>query len=190
MSLITKILIPLADGVEEMEAVTPIDLLRRADFSITTAAVGKSIHIIGKNEIALTADRMLKDIKPEEMDAIIIPGGPAIFDLLEDENLHGFIHYFQSQKSPIGAICAAPLLLQKLGILKDKKFTGHRCIEETMPTLDKRNAVVVDDNIITSRGAGTATPFALTLIELWKGKKIADQIADDIHWNPSGKYRD
>lgn len=182
MSSVNTILIPLENGFEEMEAVTPIDLLRRADFEVVVASVSSNQTVKGKNSILITADKTLMDVDLDIMDALVIPGGPAVMNLLRNQNFLDVISYFKNNDKPLAAICAAPLLLKEVGVLENKNYTGHISIAKKMPELIKDQSVVMDGNIITSQGAGTATQFALKLIEMWKGTSSMNKIKDSIHW--------
>jgi 4-methyl-5(b-hydroxyethyl)-thiazole monophosphate biosynthesis len=179
---IKNILIPLENGVEEMEAMAPIDILRRGGLNVVTAAVGNSRQVTGKQNVGIVADQLLADVNINDMDALVIPGGPAVMKLLENDSFISLIQKFDQSEKPIAAICAAPWLLDKANVLNGKKYTGHMCIEETMPDLIKDKPVVVDGRITTSRGPGTATQFALQLLEDWTDAATAKEVRESIHW--------
>ena len=157
----------LADGFEEIEALAFVDILRRADIAVKTVSTDNSDTVTGAHRISIVPDIKISDIN-EIGDGIILPGGlPGTYNLRDNKNVIKLV----------GAICAAPSVLGGLGLLKNKKATCYPSFEnyliEAVYTEEK---VVVDDNVITSRGAGTAHDFALKLVEIIKGKEIADKL--------------
>jgi 4-methyl-5(b-hydroxyethyl)-thiazole monophosphate biosynthesis len=174
-----KVLIPLAEGFEEMEAVTVIDVLRRAGVDVVTAGIPGSI-VIGSRNVQITGDKKISDIDPEDFDAIVLPGGyPGYVNLGKSHKIVNIITTFNEKNKLIGAICAAPTILAKVGILEDKKATVYPGMEKELP-YPRGDKVVVDGNIITSQGPGTAIPFALKLIELLVDKGKAKAIKNDL----------
>lgn len=177
------VLILLADGFEEIEAVVCIDILRRAGLETITASLNKKRMVCGSHNIEIEADLKLSDFSGLP-DALILPGGSVgtknlsrskkVLDLIEKCNEKGKI---------IAGICAAPaVVLSPLGILDNKKVTCYpelkNKLRSTTVYVDKK--VVIDGNIITSQGVGTALYFALKLVEKLKGVKIADRIKQAI----------
>ncbi len=177
----TKVLVPLAEGFEEMEAVIPIDMLRRAGWQVVSAGMTSEI-VRASRDVRLVADRLWKDINPSSFDVLILPGGAAGSEFLSQngEVLDAVADFFRSGKI-VAAICAAPLVLQKAGILAGRKATCHPAVREQLniPTY-REEPVVVDGNIVTSRGAGTAFEFALTIVEMVDGAAKADSVASGI----------
>lgn len=169
-------------GMEEVEALTPVDLLRRAGITVTTASTGEGIHIEGRNSIVVHADTELDSVLRESFQCILIPGGPGTDKVRRDERVRDLIRKQNQDQRWIAAICAAPLVLKDAGVLENRKFTGHQSITEELPELDARAAVVVDANLITSRGAGTAIPFSLAIIEMLRNTQISKEVAGSIHW--------
>ena len=169
-------------GMEEVEALTPVDLLRRTGIKVTTAALQEGIHVEGKNGIVVHADTNFDSISDQAFDCIVIPGGPGTAEVRKDSRVHQLLQKQNQKKGWIAAICAAPLVLKDASILADRKFTGHHTITEELPSLDARPAVVVDQNLITSRGAGTATPFSLAIIEMLLNTQASKEVAGSIHW--------
>jgi 4-methyl-5(b-hydroxyethyl)-thiazole monophosphate biosynthesis len=176
-----KVLVPLAHGFEEIEATCPIDLLRRAEVEVVTASCESEIEVCGRSGIVIRADQFFRDSDLIEFDLLVLPGGPAIFELRKNKSFLQLIKDFSDMHRPIAAICAAPLLLQDLGLLTGKRITGHESIRNELPGLDTDQAVVKDGKIITSRGAGTAIEFGLSLIELLCGSAKAEEIRASIH---------
>jgi 4-methyl-5(b-hydroxyethyl)-thiazole monophosphate biosynthesis len=173
----------LADGFEEIEATAPIDLLRRAEAEVTVASCSDSLDVTGRSTITLRADTLLSHIPdPLAFDLLVLPGGPAVFELRKRPEIIDLIRDFADTGKPIGAICAAPLLLLDAGVItSDSTCTAHGSTEEEIPQLSKSKAVVQDGKIITSRGAGTAVEFGLSLIKELFGQEKANEIRASIH---------
>jgi len=166
-----KALIPIANGTEEIEAVTIIDVLRRASIEVTVAGVGDSgeLHIIGAHGITIATDCTIDDCTSALFDLIAVPGG-----LLGSENLAAntaldrLLREQAEEGRLYAAICAAPMLvLSSKGLLKDKIVTGHPMFQQNIEAkeVNGESRVVVDGNCITSQGPGTALDFALELVE-------------------------
>jgi 4-methyl-5(b-hydroxyethyl)-thiazole monophosphate biosynthesis len=173
-----RVLCLLIDGFEEIELVTPVDVLRRAGVEVVIAALHEKIAT-GRGGIRLEADAALADVDPPSFDLLFIPGGPGVWDLRSDGRAAVLAKDFATAGKPVAAICAAPLVLMDAGLLVGKRFTAYHSVREELGGgLDER--VVVDGNIITSRGAGTALDFALTLVSLLGGQEAAVQVADEI----------
>ena len=171
----------LAEGFEEVEAVTPVDLLRRAGIKITIIGIGGKL-ITGARGITIRADMEINDIGTviNELEGVIIPGGlPGADNIAASEKAISLINSINEKEKLVAAICAAPsVVLQKAGILHGKKVTGYPSCKEDFQddVIYVDNNVVVDGNIITSKGVGTAGKFAIKIIEILKGKKIAEHI--------------
>jgi 4-methyl-5(b-hydroxyethyl)-thiazole monophosphate biosynthesis len=170
----------LFDGVEEMEAVAPIDLLRRADVAVTTAATGASASVIGRNNIRLVADCLLKDCEEQSFDLVVLPGGPGHQALLENTEVLNLLKRQASSDKLLASICAGPVVLDKAGLLAGKSFTSFPGTQEQLPLRDPVNKVVKDGKLITSQGAGTAREFALTLVEALCGSEKSVEITNSI----------
>lgn len=176
------VMVILHPGFEEIEAITPIDLLRRAEFSVTTASTAGESLVTGRNNIAVHADLSLDSVLNRTFDCILLPGGPGIKRIKSDSRLHGMLRDQDARGGWIAAICAAPLVLHEAGVLSGRSFTGHQSIAEDLPELRTDAPVVTDQNLITSRGAGTAVQFGLTLVEILSNSQISSEIARSIHW--------
>ena len=179
--MIPQVLVPLAHGFEEIEATCPVDLLRRADVEVVLVSCEPQLEVCGRSGIVLKADQFLAETNPELFDLLIIPGGPAVFELRKKTSFISLIKQFADLDRPIGAICAAPLLLKDAGILENTNFTGHGSIANELPQMITDQAVVTDGHLITSRGAGTAIEFGLSLVEKLCGEKTANDIRQSIH---------
>jgi len=172
----------LADGFEEIEATTPIDLLRRADAEVTVASCSDSLDLTGRSNITLRADTLLSKISdPLAFDLLVLPGGPAVFDLRKRTEIIELIRTFADSGKPIGAICA-PLLLLDAGVISsDSTCTAHGSTSNELANLQPNQAVIQNGKIITSRGAGTAVEFGLALIKELFGTDKESEIRASIH---------
>lgn len=168
----------LADGFEEIEMVTPVDLLRRAGVEVVIAALGNQLAC-GRNGIRVEADVLLENIDVSGFEMLLIPGGPGVEWLRKDGRAARLARQFFEENKWLAAICAAPLVLLDAGLLEGRNFTAHQSARGALPgALDER--VVVDGNLVTSRGAGTAMDFGLALVACLVGKNAADEVAASI----------
>ena len=174
------LLLILAEGNEEVEALTQVDLLRRADIKVTIAGLSGT-EVKGSHNIVVKADIPLEEFSGD-FDAVILPGGmPGTVYLYKSEAVLSIVREAYNKGLLCAAICAAPLVLDTAGILEGKKFTCYPSIEEKIKTgTFCEEKVVVDGNIITSRGVGTAIPFALAIVEYLLGKEKSDELANEI----------
>ena len=174
-----RLFIPIAEGFEDIEASSIIDVLRRASISVDTVGVSGTVVTSGSG-VKVMVDRKMLEVRAEDYDGIVIPGGRKAVDILQRTNsLHEIIKKLDEKGKLIAAICAAPTIISKLGILEDRKATIYPGLERELskPRDDK---VVVDKNIITSQGPGTAIEFALKIVEFLKGEAKARQIRTDL----------
>jgi 4-methyl-5(b-hydroxyethyl)-thiazole monophosphate biosynthesis len=172
-----RVLVPLANGCEEIEAVAIIDVLRRAHLHVVVAGVGART-LIGSHRIAVTADRSIEEVGGEEFDLIVLPGGmPGTAELATSTVLGEMLIKQNEAGRLIGAICAAPTLLEQLGLLEGKRVTTHYSVKDRIVSgTYTEDRVVQDGNIITSQGAGTAIEFSLKLVEEMCGSRTAERI--------------
>ncbi len=179
-----KVLIPLAQGCEELEAVTLIDLLRRANIHVTTAILDKNPVKCARDTVIL-ADTTLAEVIEQDFDLLVLPGGlPGADNLNADPRIHQLIDRLSKSNKLIGAICAAPKVLVTNGILNGKKATAYPASLDLLDTskIELSNAAVqIDGNVITSKGPGTAIDFALTLIELLLGNEARLKVEKPLH---------
>lgn len=163
------VLIPLAEGCEELEAVTLIDVLRRAEIQVVTASLSEQQQITASRGVRLVADTTLAQVIDDDFDMLVLPGGqPGTNNLDADPRIHSLIKRLYQNGKWIGAICAAPMVLAHAGLLDGRKVSCYPGVLEAKewPELQFSNdAVVCDNTIITSRGPGTAIAFALMIIE-------------------------
>jgi len=172
------ILIPLAIGFEEIEAVTLIDVLTRADINVITASLNDSLEVIGANNIKIVAQRSIKGITSDDIDMILLPGGwDGTHALAEDQYVQNLIKELDKDNKPIGAICAAPFALDNAGVLKNK-YTCYPSVENdiTNTNYTAESKVIEDGNILTSQGPATAMCFALYLVKKFAGLEKYNQL--------------
>jgi 4-methyl-5(b-hydroxyethyl)-thiazole monophosphate biosynthesis len=164
----------LASGVEEMEAVIIVDVLRRAEWTVVTAAIEEGL-ITASRGVRLAPDKPWADLAPDSFDVLVLPGGAGGVDrLMRHQPLIDCICRFDRAGKWIGAICAAPLVLQAAGILAGKQATCHPGVAAKLTATPRRNdRVVVDGPLVTSQGPGTTFEFALTLVRLLDGDEKA-----------------
>ena len=173
---VPKALVPLTDGTEEMEAVTIIDVLRRAGWGVTSVGMKPGL-ITASRGVKLQPDRAWDEISAASFDVLVIPGGKGARTLAEDPRLLETIRDFRKADKWLAAICAAPLVLQAAGVLDGVKVTSHPSVIAELRGPWQKARVVVDGRIVTSQGPGTAIEFALTLIRLIQGQDTADEVA-------------
>ena len=173
------VLVPIADGSEEVEAVSIIDVLRRAGAAVTVASVGEK-QITGSHGIKLVADKLIADCLEAEYDLIALPGGlPGADNLRDSEELERLLKVQKEEGRYYAAICASPaVVLQHHGLLASRRATCHPFfVEQLQPNDAIESRVVVDGTCITSRAPGTALEFALKLVEILYGTKKAEEVA-------------
>jgi 4-methyl-5(b-hydroxyethyl)-thiazole monophosphate biosynthesis len=169
-------LVLLADGFEEIEAVTIVDVLRRAEVAVTTAALGKS-PVTGAHGIALVADRALDGLSVADFDAVVLPGGmPGSRHLKEDARVLSLLRQAMSTQKTVAAVCAAPIALEAAGVLAGRRATSYPGHELPSASYSEER-VVIDGNLVTSRGPGTALEFALALVEKLAGADVKERLA-------------
>ena len=162
-----KIIVPISNGFEEIEAITIIDVCKRANIEVTIAAV-EELETIGAHGIKIIADTNIENITCDDFDMIVLPGGlPNAFTLAENEKVQSLLKEFKEKNKKIGAICAAPYALHKAGVL-NKNFTCYPSFEQKIKLegYQANDSVVIDENIITSRGPATAMSFALEIVNI------------------------
>lgn len=173
-----RVLVPLAPGCEEIEAVTVIDILRRAKIEVVSA--GLDAHPVKASRgVMLLPDSTLDEAMQHEFDMIVLPGGqPGTDNLRADARIISLLKRMAAQEKYIAAICAAPAVLAAAGLLDGKRATCFPdCLDEFPNVLLQNSALEIDGKIITSRGPGTAMDFALTLVELLAGKATREKVA-------------
>ena len=167
-----------ADGFEEIEAVAIVDVLRRGGIETVMVSITGNKVVTGSHDIPLVADMLFEEADYSKCEMIVLPGGmPGTTNLLAHAGLASEIVSFAENKKYLAAICAAPQIFGKLGILKRKKATCYPGLEEKLEgAVALGDKVVIDGNIITSRGVGTAVEFGLALVGILKGKELAVEL--------------
>ena len=175
-----KAVLFLADGHEEVEAMTPLDLLRRAGVQVTTASVEGRKTVTGAHQIRIEADALIEEVDLDAADALILPGGmPGTKHEQNCEILRKAVVKAFREGRIVAAICAAPSIFGDLGIVKGKKVTSYPGFEEVLSDATYlTDRVVSDGNMITSRGMGTAFDFGLTLVEKLTDRETVEKLAD------------
>ncbi len=170
----------LPDGFEELEAVAPIDLLRRAGVEVTIAALGETIHATGRNGITLHADTSLTAVGDRLFDLLLLPGGPGVKLLRADPRVRAVVLAHHAAGRWLAAICAAPTVLHDAGLLTGRRYTAHFSVAEELTAILSDERTVADGQLLTSRGAGTAIDFGLMLVEkltsLEKSREVAQSV--------------
>lgn len=179
-----KIALFLADGCEEIEALTVADLLYRADISCTTVSVTDSRDVVSSHNIHIVADTVIGELDFDAYDMLVLPGGmPGTTNLRACDALTAKLVEFAGSGKQVAAICAAPSVLAGLGLLQGKKASCNPSVEEKLikgGALLSQDPVSVDGNIITSRSMGTAIPFGLEIVAHYQGREAADRLAANI----------
>lgn len=189
----SKVLIPLATGFEEIEALSIVDILRRAEIEVVVAGLIPG-PVSGAHNISVVPDAMIESINAGVFDMIVLPGGqPGTDNLNADPRVHALLKEFAAKNKLIGAICAAPIVLAAAGVLNGKKATCYPTyIDRLTGGIYENASVVSDGTIITSQGAGTAISFGLALVARLTSQTTADGISESMLvpelqspiWNP------
>ncbi len=177
-----KICIHLTTGFEEIEAVVPGDILRRAGLEVEFVSMTRELWVEGAHQITIKADTLFEDVNYNFVDIILLPGGmPGATHLSEHKALCDVIRKFNEGGKYIAAICAAPMVIGKMGILQGQKATCFAGFEKYLTGAEiVHRPVVVSNNFITARGPGSAMKMGLKWVELIKGKENADRIASSM----------
>lgn len=173
-----KVLIPLAPGCEELEAVTVIDILRRAGIEVITAGLSAG-PVCASRDTVLLPDTTLDEALHRDYDMMVLPGGMPGSELLKnDARVIGLLKKMAAAGKYVAAICAAPMALHAAGVLSGKRATSYPGVLDRLPGTHtySTDAVVIDGKVVTSRGPGTAMDFALALVELLEGRARRDEI--------------
>jgi 4-methyl-5(b-hydroxyethyl)-thiazole monophosphate biosynthesis len=181
MKAMSRALVPLAQGCEELEAITITDLLVRAGVDVTTAGLDDQI-VTASRGTRIIPDTSINAIKNESFDLIVLPGGlPGANHLRDDPILQALLKQHAADGKLIAAICAAPKVLAAAGLLDGKRVTCYPGALDDYPQLDiQTSAIEIDGQIITSRGPGTAMDFALILIEQLQGSEKREKIEQQL----------
>lgn len=177
-----KVYVFFTDGFEEIEAITQVDLLRRAGVTVTTVSITGKLSVKGSHGIDIMTDILFDDTLLDA-DMLVLPGGPGTKMLMQHEGLKKLILYYNDAKRYLAAICAAPGVLGVNQLLVNKKAICFPGQEENLPgAILVNQPVVEDDNFITSKGAGTSIDFGLALIAKLCGLEVSEQIRQSIQY--------
>jgi len=173
-----KICVFLAEGMEEIEALTVVDICRRAKLEVATVSITGDKRVTSSHQITVEADELLENIDFDDVDMIVLPGGmPGTLNLEACEPLMEQVAAFDKQGKGLAAICAAPSIFGHKNLLEGRKACCYPGFEKELKgALVSYNSVEVSDHIITSRGMGTAIDFALSIVARIKGQTCADEI--------------
>jgi len=179
-----KVYLFLADGFEEIEALTVTDLLRRIRVDVEMVSIDGSLAVKGAHGIEVKADVLFEDASFDDGDMLVLPGGmPGTRNLLNHEGLEKLIHIYNVEEKYLAAICAAPSVFGAFGILEGKKATCFPGFEQKLKGAKVINdRVVADGHVITSRGMGTAIDFGLKLVELLADEETASELGAAIQY--------
>ena len=177
-----KIMVFLADGFEEVEALTVVDYLRRVDIEVDMVSINKDKNVKGAHEIEVVTDKLLHKLNIQEYKGLVIPGGlPGATNLQKSKELIKVIQDFNKEEKLVAAICAGPIVLQEAGIMDGKKFTCYPGFEEQIKDgVYTEGSVVKYGNIITARGPAFAVDFSLEIVEYLLEKEKKDELGKDI----------
>ena len=173
-----KIGIFMADGCEEIEGLTVVDILRRAKMEIVMISITGKREVTSSHQVTFLTDALAAEVDYDTLDGIVLPGGmPGTLNLQADETVNKVIRQFAAEGRLVCAICAAPSVLGAAGILEGKWATCHPGFEEKLTGAKvEEKEVVVDGNVITSRGMGTAIPFALEIVRYFADDETVEQV--------------
>lgn len=180
-----KVLVPYTEGFEEIEGIAVVDILRRAGVEVCLASLDGQ-PVTGRSGITVNPDAGLPAVMDGDWDMVVLPGGlPNARLLRDDANVKAVVTRLSRERKPVAAICAAPTALAAYGLLAGRRVTSHPGSEDEIREREPSavyvdEAVVEDDGLVTSRGAGTAVAFALHLVARLCGKARADQVRDSI----------
>ena len=174
----SKIGIFMADGCEEIEGLTVVDIVRRAKMEIVMISITGKREVTSSHQVTFLTDALAAEVDYDTLDGIVLPGGmPGTLNLQADETVNKVIRQFAAEGKLVCAICAAPSVLGAAGILEGKWATCHPGFEEKLTGAKvEEKEVVVDGNVITSRGMGTAIPFALEIVRYFADDETVEQV--------------
>lgn len=173
-----KVIVFLADGFEEIEAITQIDILRRAGIDVETVSIKNDKKVTGNFKVEVTADKMFEEVDFDSVDMLVITGAVSgVNNLNSCEKVKNILVKFSEENKWIASICASPKILGELGLLKNKNAVCYPGFEDTLVGAKlSKDKVVLDGKIITSKGPGTSFDFAYTLVEVLEGNELAEEL--------------
>lgn len=172
------------EGFEEIEALTTVDLLRRAGYDVETVSVNNTHHVMGSHGVEIRTDYYISEVSVSAMDMIVLPGGPGHKNLEKCAHLMKRIKKFNDEGKWLAAICASPSILGRAGVLEGKKATCYPGYEDQLFGAECTGAEAEwDKNVITGRSAGCSVSFALKIVEALSGKEAAKKLSDSIYFD-------
>lgn len=177
-----KIIVFLADGFEEVEALTVVDYLRRMDIQVDLVSITDDLQVMGAHKIEVRADRLIGDLDRESYSGLVLPGGlPGASNLRDSSQVIELVRDVHAREGLIGAICAGPIVLERAGLIEGRRLTSYPGFEEDLASADYiGKGVVVDGNIITGRGPAYAVDFSIALVNYLLGEDRAEELKEDI----------
>ena len=177
-----KAVVFFAEGTEECEALLVVDLLRRAKVEVLVASASGSREILSSHKVHITADALAEEVDYSDVDLVVLPGGiPGTPNLAANKTVTDTCVSFAKAGKKVAAICAAPTVLAKAGLLEGKKAVCYPGMEEQLTGAKVSfDPVAVDGTVITSRGLGTAIPFALSIVQYFEGQECAKALASSV----------
>ena len=183
-----SVLLILTTGFEEIEAVVPTDLMRRAGIAVTIASREATLYVRGRSELMLQADVLLDAAIKEGVnyDGLLLPGGPGTENLRQDTRVQQLVRQQAATDRLVAAICAAPLVLKDLGLLYGRRYTSHFSTAEALPERVTDSDVVLDGNLLTASGPGAAIAFGLAIIKELLDSSSCEKVAAAIDYPVAG----
>ena len=174
----------LAEGFEEVEALTVVDILRRAKYEVTTVSITEDLFVTSSHNVVIKADKKMTELESELPDVVFLPGGmPGTLYLGAHEGLKNIILNATEAGKIMAAVCAAPSVYGEMGLLKGRKATCYPGFEDKLLGAEYQDEqVVVDGTFVTSQGMGTCIPLGLKLVELLSSEEMAAQIKNSIRY--------
>lgn len=187
-----KVIVFLADGFEEIEALTAVDFLRRAQIEVDTVSISQTRQVVGSHNITVIADKLITSINPNEYKLCYIPGGlPGAENLRNYDKVIEIVKKISQNDGYLAAICAGPIVLERAGVLKDKKATSFPGFDKELESIKEYiddQIVVVDGNVITGKGPAISLYQALKMVEILKGKDAKEKLKNQIQQDKVEKY--
>ncbi|MDO4786755.1 MAG: DJ-1/PfpI family protein [Fretibacterium sp.] len=172
-----KVALFLIDGFEETEALTTVDILRRGEVDVTTVSLTGNERVTGKHSVPVVADALFGDVKDRTFDMLVIPGGTIAYT--DHAGLLELVKRYDGERKPLAAICAAPAVFGKAGILKGRRAVCYPGMESWLTGASVGTEIVETDGHVTTAKGPAVTPFfALRLLELLRGRDIAERVAE------------
>ncbi|MBO5059296.1 MAG: DJ-1/PfpI family protein [Clostridia bacterium] len=172
----------LADGFEDIEALEPVDILRRAEIEVKTVGIaGKSVT--SAHDITVSADITIDEVLKEDMTMLVLPGGSGHVNLDASSEVHALISYAAENEIYIAAICASPSIIGKLGLLEGRKYTCFPGFEQfAAGGIFSEEKAVLDGKFLTAKGAGAASDFGFKMVEIFKGKDLSESLKKQMQY--------